>query len=123
MAVEAILEPSERSDVVQSHVRSLISQTRESELPQDEKQSICGSLDWLFRDSIGRSGRKLAESLLAGKTYNGKAAGKFFEQCYSIRSKLVHEGNSGRGQKPEELITELNSFVRDLVIAAMQEAN
>lgn len=61
VAVEALLEPCDRSPGAQELVRSLIEQTAGSNLPNAEKDSIVGSLNWLFKESIRKSGGRLAQ--------------------------------------------------------------
>ncbi len=63
MALETLLTPPARSDEAQALVRSLIASTEASGLPEGEIKSIVGSLQWLLRESISRTGRALAKRL------------------------------------------------------------
>ena len=90
MAVETLIEQEPRADHVRQHVDQLIELTRTStELSQRETNSILGSLRWLLVESVSGAGKRLAESL-GDRLYADQKPAKFFEQCYSIRSKLVH---------------------------------
>jgi hypothetical protein len=117
MAVEALLVPEPRPVAVGVHVEELIRLTETSKtLPQNQIESLCGSLQWLLNESIGQAGRRLARERLAPKTYGGLSAPLFFTHVYSLRSKLVH----GKEQQPtlSEVIEEgenLRQFVCDLL--------
>jgi hypothetical protein len=63
MAVETLIEPQPRSADVARHVERLIGETRESQLPSSEIKSIVGTLKWLYDESIGQAGRRLARQL------------------------------------------------------------
>ncbi len=90
MSIEALLEPAFRSTDTQNHVRSLIEQTTSSSLPDEERNSILGSLHWLLKESINQAGKRLTNERLGGRVYGDRAATKFFSHCYQLRSKLVH---------------------------------
>jgi hypothetical protein len=91
IAVEALLDPAPRSSTAVAHVEDLLRRTRDSgALTEAEKQSICGSLEWLRRESIGNTGRVLVSKQLEGKEYQGTTAAQFFTRCYALRSRLVH---------------------------------
>jgi hypothetical protein len=116
MALESLIKLRPRSEAVQSHIMSMIEATKASELPSNEVNSICGSLSWLLEQSIGQAGRELAVSLGQPEYLNGEAPAKFFTECYTLRSRLLH------GQHPIPTPTELNQrgaplehFVADLI--------
>jgi hypothetical protein len=121
MAVETLLDPKPRSDLVLEHVERLIASTREAaELPRSERNSICGALAWLRVQSIGQAGRELASSL-GGKRYRKMTPPEFFSACYDVRSKLVH-GAYPRPSREEvgSLAANLELFVSDLLGGAGQ---
>jgi hypothetical protein len=68
MAIETMLDPQDRDEATSAHVRELLSLTREADLPDSQKQSLLGSLEWMLQESISQSGRRLAASL-TGRTY------------------------------------------------------
>jgi hypothetical protein len=79
MAIEALLEPSPRSSAAASHVESIIAATHESEeLSEQERESLLGSLKWLRKKSINKTGRELAKKCLHGRNYMDKEAPSFF---------------------------------------------
>ncbi len=92
LAAEAILTPDECSEKVKLIVAELITHTKHSDLGDKEKCSILGSLNWLYKDSISLSLRKMASSYLPDKKYGGLPSDKFIKKCYEARSKLVHTG-------------------------------
>ncbi len=121
MAIEALLQPADRHQAVQDHVRSLIAQTAQSALPENEKASLRGALQSLSKDSIGRTGKLLAKDLLAGNEYGGKTPGSFFQYCYELRSQLVHNGAIADDTvKLGSVVAELERFVADLLEASVQ---
>lgn len=115
MAVESMLELEARPAPVRMHVETLIAQTEASGLSQRDISSIVGSLRWLFDESIGQAGRRLAE-LLGERRYGDQRASDFFKSAYDLRSRLVH----GTYPPPdrhevERHIGPLELFVRDLL--------
>lgn len=90
MAVEALIEPASRSPEAREHVDGLIAQTHSASLSEDEKNSMIGVLRWLRQESINQAGRRLASSLLGGRSYSNRSAADFFSYCYQLRSDLVH---------------------------------
>jgi hypothetical protein len=109
MAVETLLEPQDRSEAVAAHVDGLISATRSSTLPQQEIDSIVGSLNLLYSESIGRAGRRLAQSL-GDRRYDEEPPAEFFRRCYDIRSQLVH------GHHPRPPQSEVNRRAANLEV-------
>jgi hypothetical protein len=93
LAAEALLEPENRSEEVKDFVDEFKKLTTASGLPSEEKTSIIGTLNWLYKDSISKSLKKMANTHLGGKQYDGLAASKFINKCYEARSKLVHTGS------------------------------
>lgn len=90
MAIETLLEPAFRPGVARQHIDELIQLTSDSpKLTNSEKDSFIGSLQGLYKESIGQAGRKLA-SKLTGHKYMERDPQDFFTYCYSLRSKLVH---------------------------------
>jgi hypothetical protein len=89
MAIETMLDPQDRDEATSAHVRELLSLTREADLPDSQKQSLLGSLEWMLQESISQSGRRLAASL-TGRTYMNQTPQKFFTTCYELRCRLVH---------------------------------
>ena len=83
-----------RSEKVLAHVDQVIELTKTADLPRAEVKSLLGSLEWLRKESITRTGRTLAREL-DGRCYLGERPDKFFAKCYTIRSDLVH-GNLPR---------------------------
>jgi hypothetical protein len=121
MAVETLIEPARRSDAVRAHVEQLIALTKEADLPNAEKDSVVGSLNWLFDESISQAGRRLA-ARLGSRNYMGEPPAKFFTGCYDLRSRLVH------GHYPRPVFGEVNArcaplelFVSDLLPGELKD--
>ncbi len=117
MAIEALLEPKSRQDdsveLVNEFIKEVASHPTISET---EKLSLQGSLKWLLKDSISKTGRDLSTLNLGNKKYLEKEADKFFTYCYGLRSKLIH----GAEERPsdEEIgiaAANLEVFVADLL--------
>jgi|WetSurSiteA1Bulk_404760.scaffolds.fasta_scaffold01234_9 hypothetical protein len=93
LAAESILCPEDRSLKVKELIDNLREHTENSDITPEEKQSLLGSLDWLYKDSITLSLKKMGTNHLQGKIYDGLPAEKFIKKCYEARSKLVHTGS------------------------------
>lgn len=117
MAVEAMLEPQPRPEGSRRHVERLLALTDDAEgLDEKERDSIGGALKWLFSESIGQAGRRLARERLGDRKYLGKPAAKFFTDCYGLRSRLVH-GSTGTPTSEDiaNVVTEFQTLVSDLL--------
>jgi hypothetical protein len=117
-AIEAMLDPAPRGKAVQTLVSELIRATRQSSIPQQTKDSICGALQWLKSESIGQAGRRLASTLLPDDTFAGLSAGSFFRHAYDIRSKIVHNGYANPALL-FQLVNTMEEFVAKLLRASV----
>ena len=91
MAVESLLEQLPRPPETLTLVDSFIKQAEGDEaLVKSHRDSLLKSLKHLRLESIGSAGRRLAMARLGERKYMNLAAPKFFDHCYSLRSKLVH---------------------------------
>ncbi len=115
MAVETLIDPAPRESAVVEHVERLIEETSSSGLPRREIESIVGSLKWLRDESIGHAGRRLAQQI-QGREYMDKSPARFFTDCYTMRSRLVH-GYVPRPSRDEvdRHAAVLEIFVKDLL--------
>jgi hypothetical protein len=109
MAAEALITPKPRGEAVQAHVDHLITETKKADIPDQEIKSILSSLDWLHAQSIGQAGRELAAKLGA-REYLGKTPSRFFTDCYTLRSRLLH------GQHPVPSMQEVNQYAGPLEV-------
>jgi hypothetical protein len=114
-ALETMIKPHPRPEESVTHVDKLIELTRKSGLPSNEINSITGSLRWFREESIGQSGKRIAE-MLEPNTYMDEAPAIFFRNCYNVRSKLLH-GNYPLPSTQEltARIPHLVQFVSDLI--------
>ena len=110
-AIETLIAPAPRPDATRALVATFMEQTRNSDLPLPERQSILGSLQWLMDQSISQAGRSLVASLGVRK-YGQKTPARFFTDCYGLRSRLVH------GSVPRPTFTEVNGVVGELELLA-----
>ena len=116
LAAESILKPDKRSEDVKLVVEELINHTKLSDIDLEEKNSILGSLNWLYHDSISQSIRKMAVYHLPGKQYNGLSSDKFIKKCYEARSRLVHEGGVDESKyNIGELAASLEVYMADML--------
>lgn len=92
LAAEALLEPDERTDKVKLFVDELKGYTEASYISTEEKASILGTLNLLYKDSISQSLKKMAALYLGEIQFDNLSASKFISNCYDARSKLVHTG-------------------------------
>jgi hypothetical protein len=72
MAIEALIEPVQKSPACVQRVDSFIRQIEESSLEPAEKNSLIGSLRWLRDESINKAGQRLAREKLGDKKSRGK---------------------------------------------------
>jgi hypothetical protein len=116
MAIEALIRPADRESQSVRVIESFIAQVRSSDIPSSDKQSIMGSLSYMKQESIGQAGRRMVQERLGGNKYSGKAAAKYFTDCYSLRSRLVH-GHDPFPQADEirQACATLEVFVSDLL--------
>jgi len=121
MAIETLIKPKKRIGKGKEFVEYLIGQAKQSNLINSERQSLLGSLQWLLKESISKTGRDLADKYIGEQKYLNKPPKHFFAYCYSIRSELVHQGYA----KDESLnfgtlVGELQRFVADLLNRILQ---
>ncbi|MFF3641947.1 hypothetical protein [Streptomyces sp. NPDC002564] len=123
MAIETLLDLQPRSDAAHVHVAAMIEATEANvSLAQAERDSIRGTLNWLYKESIGQAGRALARTL-EPRTYDSRKPAAFFTRCYDVRSALTH------GHVPRPDYREVNSlagslelFVGDLLAGRLLHA-
>jgi len=117
-AVEALLEPLERSDKVKALVKEFKATTRKSKI--DEWESIIGSLEQLKRQSIGQAGRTLADHLIPNEFFDGQSSADFFTRCYDLRSRILHRGTiEDDSVDIWHLANVMGDFVHRLLLAAL----
>lgn len=121
MAIEASLQPMDREKQAQDHVERLIDLTANSGLSDSEKTSMIGSLKWLYQESIGKTGKRLANTLLGNEKYTNQTPAAFFTKCYTFRSQLMHNGTlSDHKTRLDSWVGELERFVADLLKASIR---
>ena len=122
LAAESILRPEDRSEKAVNLVGELIEKVKVSDITEDEKNSIKGSLRWLYKDSISQSLRQMAIRNLTGKAYDGVNPEIFIKRCYEARSKLVHSGSVDESKiNIGTLAANLELYMKDMLIS-MSEA-
>jgi hypothetical protein len=63
MAVETLLDPKPRPESSRAHVEHLMALSQAADLPESERASLLGSLQWLRLQSIRQAGKALAATL------------------------------------------------------------
>lgn len=122
MAIEALIEPDNRSTEAIEYVSKFISEIEKSSLEVAEKNSLLGSLRYLKKESINQAGKKLVSARLGERIYNNKSAVSFFSECYTARSDLVHGNKSAPDyQQVNSLAAPLEEFVSDLLTVPFLE--
>jgi len=120
-AVEALLEPLERSDKVKALVKEFKAMTQKSKT--DERESIISSLEGLKRQSIGQTGRTLAGRLIPNEFFDGQSSADFFTRCYDLRSQILHRGTiEDDSVDIWHLANVMEDFVAKLLLAALRSA-
>lgn len=114
VSLEALLKPSPRSEVSQSHVQSLIEATQEANIPKDEREAIASALTFLKSQSIAQTGRALATTLLDGQKYEGMDPAQYFLHIYKMRNNIVHRGKI-EPAAVHAILGEFDRFVSDLI--------
>ena len=119
MALETLIEQGARSDDELALLAALIDQVKRSDLDAAEKDSLVQSINGLRRESVGRAGRRVADTL-GNRRYHGMLPREFFQHVYSLRSALAH-GQHPRPTRDEVDITaaHLEKFVGDLLGIAL----
>jgi hypothetical protein len=118
-ALESLLEYQPRSAAVISLVTSMEEAVSSSTVAPHEKKSLLSSLTWLHDESIGQAGRRTADALLVGQTYESRKPGKYFSDCYELRSRLVHSGQVAADVDLLNVANSLQRFVGDLLHASI----
>jgi hypothetical protein len=117
--LEAFLEYQPRADDVRRVVRQLEDLVESSQVEKREKQSLHGSLRWLYEESISQAGRRTARRLLPDGSYGGKSSDKYFSERYELRSTIVHTGRVPATIDLLDVTNELHRFVGDLLHAGI----
>jgi len=121
VAVESLSSREDRSKEAREYIERCLKLVNNSSLPNDAKQSLAASLGNLKKDSIGITCRKLVSKHLGTKNYQGKTAKDFFQECYNMRSDLVHEGKlKTKSLLFDSFIINLDRMVSDLLVAVTE---
>ena len=114
MAIEVLLEPVLRPSGAIDLVKSFIAAVRSSEvLDNNDRESLVGGLSLLFYESIRHNARALIENRLGDKKYNDLTAFQLFQNCYSLRSSIVH----GNETFPDECTVDGAAAQLELLVA------
>lgn len=117
MAVESLIELLPRPPETLILVDSFIKQAKGDEaLVKSHRDSLLKSLRQLRLESIGSAGRRLAMARLGERKYMKLAAPKFFDHCYSLRSKLVHgTAKQPSDQEVKSAAVAMEEFVAEMI--------
>ncbi len=124
LAAESVLSPEERSGETKRLVDDLKRLTEQASIDDPEKRSVIGTLNWLYKDSISTSLKKMALCYLPGNKYDGTTSVKFIKKCYEARSKLVHSGAVDESKyNVGTLAANLELYMKDMLtkMANLQE--
>jgi len=120
-AFESILELKPRPELSRRIVREFRDILRMSGVEASEKQSLLGGLGWLEKESIHQTGRRQSREVLAGRTYGGMDAERFFDECYGLRSDMTHGRRGGpQDEDARRRIYDLRRMVSDMVVEVVR---
>jgi HAMP domain-containing protein len=125
-AIEALLENAKwtgaTNDLMENLVEEMRRKVTEAKIPDDEKNSLKGSLNRMRYESISRTGQALAQQLLKEKYYQTLSPAEFFKRVYNTRSELVHSGAPKIDLAAfESLAAITEEFARDLLLAHINQ--
>ncbi|HEV7148663.1 MAG TPA: hypothetical protein VGN48_16850 [Pedococcus sp.] len=113
MALEALIDQRQRSDVTIRHIDTLVDATREAEgLTTDDREPLMNGLRALKRESARRAGMALVESL-RGRTYLGMSPDRLYKECYDLRNAIVHP----RSARPSRDVVGRHGAVLETLVA------
>lgn len=117
MAIEVLLEPTPRSSGAINLITSFINAVRSSEvLDNQDKDSLVGGLTFLLNKSIRQCARIFIDSRLGDKNYDGLTAFQLFQNCYTLRSSIVHGKESFPDERAvDNAAAQLEPMVADLI--------
>jgi hypothetical protein len=115
MAFETLVKQQSRGEEARMHVDSLIAATQQARLPEDDRQSLLGSLARMMQESITQAAKRVA-STLGDRLYDGRRPVQFIAACYAVRHRLVH-GQVPRPSRDEvgRLAAQLTLFMGHLI--------
>jgi Apea-like HEPN len=94
------------------HIDKLKQAVKESELTADEKSSLSSRLRELKKESIGAACRRTVAK------HCGATESKYFSDCYTARSELVHDGQTSGTQMYDW--SQLDEIVRRVLLAMIR---
>ena len=114
MSFEVLLEPLPRSPEAQELVSEMMEIARNAEIPKEDRESLLSALGGLKKESIRKTGGKLADGLLSGSLYDSLSPEEFFDKINRIRNDLVHQGEVDLNELVD-IVPELEGFVGDIL--------
>jgi len=124
ITIESLIPQEKRGSELISYLNILMKQTEKAKLSEDNINILKNGLGNLKRESILSGGKKLLRRYIESKNYNGKSAEAFFDECYKIRSNLVHYGNPRISEEDFGKVTNtLSKMVNNLLISMIEEKN
>jgi hypothetical protein len=102
-----------RSAEAQSHLQSLIDNTKKAQFEKAEREEIASQINFLENKSMHQTGKRLAPKLLEQR-YDGLEADAFFSKVYKMRNQIVHEGKIDP-IAIHSVVGELDRFVSNII--------
>jgi hypothetical protein len=91
MGLEALIERLPLPESVQNIIQGLMNKVDgETGFSEEEKGVLKSKLGELKKESIRQAGRRIIRERLNHKNYGNKCSEDFFDECYELRSRLVH---------------------------------
>lgn len=120
-ALESLIDQPKVSRKLQVSLDAYIKRVKNLKLGTEEKDSIVGSISFLKKVSIKRSGKELVERLIdSEKRYNYFGASTFFSKAYDLRSNFVHNGITKTKYLNIKTI-QMHDFVKDILKAYFEK--
>lgn len=115
LAVERVLERSERSAAAQSLIKKFQKTVYQSGLDEKEVKSLQGALSNLKIESMKSALDSLANRIITPKKIQGKEIKFFVADCVSARNELTHDIDVSSGTDLQALSDGLREFVMNYI--------
>lgn len=115
-AIECLCVRATRPKTVLDFLKKLIDTTEGADLEPPERKSLIDGLKNLKTESVRKSCLQLAEKHLGGDAMS------LFQECYSIRGGLAHDGKCPGGADIGTYTPKLDKLVSQLILADIENS-
>jgi len=114
MAVEALLEPAQRSEPERMLIADFLAKVSDAPIPEHARERLRSALSRLTTESIAATGTAMMERV------GGSAAVVAFREAYQLRNRLVHGGGAIEISELTGAAGRLEPFVRDAILSRLR---